>query len=115
MTFDLSEDERRELERISSVNLVSYKILNDKRGVIWEGMARTLDLNRKGVKLEVSHRPSKLGKIYIELGLAEDIIRAKGKIVYILFSTEGLYHLGIKFTKLEGKDAGKLIDKFLAK
>lgn len=73
--------EKRKTDRINTLNLF-YIILNEEDTAIHQGMGRTLNLSETGILLE-THFPIESGHtVMISIGLAEDLVDVKGKVVH---------------------------------
>jgi hypothetical protein len=92
--------ERREYFRIHSLNL-SYICLDEKSTIVKQGMGRTLNLSPKGVLLETSFNIDKRFIIVLSIGLEEDIVEIKGRVIYSNQSSDTLFETGITFFDMD--------------
>jgi CRP-like cAMP-binding protein len=103
--------EKRKTNRINTRNLSCIQ-LNDKDTDSYQGMGRTLNLSETGILLE-THFPIEAGyTVMISIGLAEDLVDVKGKVVHHRQLEDGLFVTGI--CSVEVTDAAiQSIKKFL--
>jgi c-di-GMP-binding flagellar brake protein YcgR len=103
---------KRKFDRINTLNLVSLEQLDGWGNVAMILMGRTLDLSVGGIKLEITEPVPFLSDIQFQIGLHEDILRAKGKVVFLRQTEDKKIHCGVDFTDLSPKDR-RLIEQFL--
>ncbi|TNF48910.1 PilZ domain-containing protein, partial [bacterium] len=71
-----------------------------------ESVGRTLDLSKGGILLELpSALPSPNEEVEITLGIKNNVIRVKGRIVHQRQLENGHFGLGISFIEMDEKDA----------
>lgn len=88
--------EKRKTDRINTLNLF-YIILNEADTAIHQGMGRTLNLSETGILLE-THFPIESGHtVMISIGLAEDLVDVKGRVVHHRQLEEDRFVTGIFF------------------
>lgn len=104
----MSTDDRRKSPRISSVNLISYACLDQNNREYAHGMGRTLNLTEDGMLLE-THFPIENGCIVsLQLGLGEEIIDFRGKVVHQEPAEGELFTTGIEFLDKDSETLDKL-------
>jgi Tfp pilus assembly protein PilZ len=96
---------KRRHDRKNNLNLVDYIILDDEGDYVSRGMGRTRNLSEAGLLLE-THRSLQLGQdVLITLGLKNDIIQARGRVVHTERPTSDRRHCsGIKFVVIGEND-----------
>jgi Tfp pilus assembly protein PilZ len=96
---------KRRHDRKNDLSLVEYVILDDKGEYASRGMGRTRNLSEAGLLLE-THRSLQIGQdILITLGLKNEIIQARGRVVHTEEPTSDERHCsGIKFVVIGEKD-----------
>ena len=105
--------EKRKFIRIDSLNL-SYILVDasdddDEK----QTMGRTLDVSEAGIRLETPV-PVKLNSTLImTIGLEEELVDIKGRVVHSSKGEEDRYQLGVEFFDKDEK-AGKILKKFIA-
>lgn len=108
--------ERRRFERVKSLNLVRFVHYNESLIPDCEGYARTLDISKKGIRLETKYEFPKNSFVDLDIAINDVILSLKGKIVTATKSDD-LYWYGIEFENIdeEGQkfieDALKLEDR----
>ena len=89
--------EKRKHVRIDSLNL-SYLVVDEDNKPIKQGMGRTLNVSESGLLLE-THFPIEMGLVIsLTIGLEDDMMEIKGKVVYSKVNTEGKFETGIEFS-----------------
>jgi hypothetical protein len=93
--------EKRRFPRIDSINL-SYICLDKQEKVLQQAMGRTLNISKEGFLLE-THFPMKEDyTLMASIGLEDDTIDVKGKIVHCQSMGGGKYAAGVEITSIEG-------------
>lgn len=92
----------RRHERINSLNLLHFSAYKDDV-MIKQGMGRTLDVSESGILLE-THFPLELqNRLSLTIGLEDDLVEMKGKVVYCNEGEESAYKIGIEFYEVDDK------------
>jgi len=101
----MAEAQRRKWDRKETLNLVDYVILGEDGGFLSRGMGRTRNVSEGGLLLE-THRALKEGEeVLITLGLKEDMVRLRGRVVHQAPPTNEYRHCaGVKFTHMNKDD-----------
>ena len=88
---------KRKFERINSLNL-SYVVVDAKEDDAEKQiMGRTLDVSEAGIRLE-THLMVDIGShMMVSIGLEEEVIDLKGRVVHSKKNDAGKYELGIEF------------------
>ncbi|MCF8037413.1 MAG: PilZ domain-containing protein [Desulfobacteraceae bacterium] len=99
----MKKDNQRRQKRYESVNLLSY-VCMDSDGKEWkQGMGRTLNINETGAKLE-THEPIETQYIVLlAMGIGEEVVDIKGRVVYCNRGEAGRFESGIEFYDVEGE------------
>jgi len=110
----MAEAERRKWDRKETLNLVEYVILGEEGVFLSRGMGRTRNVSEGGLLLE-THRALKEGEeVLITLGLHEDMVRLRGRVVHQAAPLDEYRHCaGVKFTQMNKEDRG-LLKKYIA-
>jgi hypothetical protein len=97
-------DNKRKHERYDSLNLLTY-VCVDTDGKAWtQGMGRTLDISESGLRLE-THEPIETKYIVLlSIGIEDEVVDLKGKVVYCNRGDEGKFESGILFSHLKPND-----------
>jgi Tfp pilus assembly protein PilZ len=101
----MAETKRRKWHRKETLNLVDYVVLGEDGVFLSRGMGRTRNVSEGGLLLE-THRALKEGEeVLITLGLKEDMVRLRGRVVHQAPRTEEYRHCaGVKFTHMNKED-----------
>ena len=105
------EDKRRQ-ERYDTLNLLSYVCL-DSDGKEWQqGMGRTLNVSERGIKLE-THEPIETKYIVLlSIGLEDDVVDIRCKVIYCNRGESGRFESGIEFYEV-GPHSMKVLKQFI--
>jgi Tfp pilus assembly protein PilZ len=109
----MEEPQKRKHERKSDLSLVEYIVLNDEGEYVSRSMGRTRNVSEAGLLLE-THRPLQTGQdILITVGLKDEMIQVRGRVVHTETPTSDTRHCsGIKFVVIGEKDK-KVLKKVL--
>jgi len=101
----MAEAQRRKWDRKETLNLVDYVILGEDGVFLSRGMGRTRNVSEGGLLLE-THRALKEGEeVLITLGLKEDVVRLRGRVVHQAPPMDEYRHCaGVKFTHMNKED-----------
>lgn len=103
--------DRRRFERIKSLNLVRFVHYNESLIPDCEGYARTLDISKKGIRLESKYEFPENSFIDLDIAINDVILSLKGKIVTVTKSND-LFWYGIEFENID-EEGQKLIEDAL--
>ena len=96
----MADNELRKSERVDSLNLLDYVLLDEKGDPINRGMARTLNVSEVGLLLE-THISLKMGQwVVITIELEEELVELKGKVVHEGPCDDDKYCSGIEFVEI---------------
>lgn len=94
---------KRLTDRISSKNLISYICTDKNNEIVETGMCRTLNVSKSGIMLETYNHIDNNLDISLSIGLEDNLIDIKGKIVHSKPDDKGKFNIGIQFVGLEEK------------
>ena len=98
----MSIEEKRKHPRVKTENLVSYVCIDDRGNEIDEGMGKAIDISIGGILIE-AHDPIESQDILLmAIGIKDELIDIKGKVVYCRAEDSGMFRTGIQF--LETKE-----------
>ncbi len=100
--------ERRRFERIKSLNLVRFVHYNENLIPDCEGYARTLDISKKGIRLECKYEFPENSYLDLDIAINDLILSLKGRIVNVVKSDD-LFLYGIEFENID-EEGQKLIE-----
>jgi hypothetical protein len=106
-------ENKRKHARYASLNLLSYVCL-DAEGKEWtQGMGRTLNISETGLQLE-THEPIETRYIIsLVVGIEDDVVDIKGKVVYCNRGADGMFESGIEFMEV-GPPAMKVLKRYIS-
>ncbi len=104
---------KRKHERVGALNLLSYVTL-DSDGKEWnQGMGRTLNISTTGLQLE-THEPIQTNNILqISIGIEDELVEIKGKVVYTNRGESGMFETGMEFIQVK-QDALAVLKKYVS-
>ena len=108
----MANEDKRRFPRFNSLNL-SY-VLVDGAGdeVERQTMGRTLDVSEVGIRLE-THMPVDVGhEMLLSVGLEDDVLDIRGRVVHSSCNKEGKYELGVEFLDKDAA-ASDILIKFI--
>ena len=108
----MEKEKQRKHERIDSLHLLNY-IAFDKNGeVVLQGMGRTLNVSQGGILLETHLSIPTDHQISLSIGLEDEMIDIKGKIVYSREGKNQKYESGIEFFEIN-EDSMRVLNKYV--
>jgi hypothetical protein len=94
--------ERRQYDRAGSLNLLDFTCQDGQNDIITQkGMGRTLNISERGVLLETYVQLNPTHTISLIIGLKEQMIDIKGKILWCKKDAESMFLSGVEFGKME--------------
>jgi len=100
--------EKRTSRRIRSLNLTSYTPRKSDRQEYIISIGRTLDVSEGGVKVETHRQLANGTELEMDIAIEDQIITAKGEVVYTEELKNGLFGTGIRFTCISEEDRRSL-------
>jgi hypothetical protein len=100
--------EKRASPRIRSLNLASYVPRKDEQQEYIISIGRTLDVSEGGAKIETHRQLDKGLQLELEIAVEDQIISAKGVVLYSQELGNGLFGTGISFTAIN-EEARRLL------
>lgn len=95
--------EQRKSDRLDTLNILYYQIIGADERYTAYGMGRTLNASESGLLLEV-HDPLEPGQaLQLTLGLEEDLVELRARVVRVDPAGEGVHHAGIQFVELDDR------------
>ena len=97
-------DEKRKHSRVDSIYLLNYINLDEEDKELMQGMGRTINVSESGIMLE-THVPLKENAtVDVVVGLREDMVPIRGKVVFTRATETGRSQSGIEFLSIEEPD-----------
>jgi len=92
---------KRKHKRFDALNLLSYVSL-DEDGKEWnQGMGRTLDISESGLRLETNEVIKTKYILLISIGIEDELVSIKGKVVYTNRGDANMFETGIEFIEVK--------------
>ena len=107
MTF-----KNRKHDRHESFKLISYDCLSKNDEIVTQGMGRTLNVSEGGILLETHVAIDTQYLISLAIGIADELVDIKGKVVYCNMGKDGMFESGIEFMQIE-KKASRVLNKYI--
>jgi PilZ domain len=95
--------EIRKNPRVESLNLLSYVCLDGNNLSVDQGMGRTLNVSKGGILLETYNPVDPEHTMVLTIGLKENIVDIKGKIIHSGKDEDGRVKSGIQFIEMDKK------------
>ncbi len=90
-------EQKRKHDRIGSLNLLNYICLDENNEEVVQGMGRTLNVSQGGILLETHVAIDESHIISLGIGLEDDMVAIKGKIIYCRENKNRKFESGIEF------------------
>ena len=103
-----SVKEKRASPRIRSLLLASYVPRKGEQQEYIISIGRTLDVSEGGAKIETHRQLEKGLQLELEIAVEDQIISAKGEVLYTQELRDGLFGTGISFTAIN-EEARRLV------
>jgi hypothetical protein len=100
--------EKRASPRIRSLFLASYVPRKGEQQEYIISIGRTLDVSEGGAKIETHRQLEKGLQLELEIAVEDQIISAKGEVLYSQELRDGLFGTGISFTAIN-EEARRLL------
>jgi len=110
-------NEKRKHSRVDSIYLLSYVNLDENDKEMMQGMGRTINVSESGIMLETHVAFSENDTVDVVVGLKEDMVTIRGKVIFSRTTDTGQYQSGIQFLAIEDSSLATLrryIDAFNA-
>jgi hypothetical protein len=106
-------DEKRKHQRINAMNL-SHVAIDDKANEVRQAIGRTLNVSESGILLE-THFPIQSDQtVSLTVGIEEELVDIRGKVIHLLNGETGKFEMGVKFTDIDD-EAISVIREFITK
>lgn len=93
--------EKRKHSRVDSIFLLTYVHLDEKDNQVMQGMGRTLNVSESGIMLETHVAFEKKVTMDVVLGVHEEMVAIRGKVVFSIPDDAGRYQSGIQFLDID--------------
>ncbi len=96
--------EKRKNPRIDALSLVSYTRVDEEGRPLGRGMGRTLNISGGGILLETHAPVDPLDILGLDIGLRDEMINLRGRVIYNKPEASDVYEVGIRFLDARGPD-----------
>jgi hypothetical protein len=110
-------NEKRKHSRVDSIYLLNFVNLDENDKAIMQGMGRTINVSETGIMLETHVAFNENDTVDVVVGLKEDMVTLRGKVIFTRITANGQYQSGIQFLSIEEASLATLrryIDAFNA-
>ena len=111
----MTTKDKRIHPRADSLNLISYVCIDENNNEVTQGMGRTLNVSEGGILLETHVEIEQQCTVELAIGLENEMINIKGKVVFPKPGKEEKFETGIQFLDMDKKTRrtlGKYIKAF---
>lgn len=102
MVKEMIKNQRKHF-RLDSLNLLHIAIYENDI-LIKQGIGRTLNVSESGIMLETHFPIDQKNNVMVSIGLEEDLVEIKGKVIHATQHNNDKYKIGIKFNKITKSD-----------
>jgi len=92
----MTPTDKRLYPRIDALNLISYDCMDESGQVVMHGIGRTLNVSEGGILLETHVQIESPCDVLLTIGLEEDLIEIKGKVITSKPGREDKFESGIQ-------------------
>jgi hypothetical protein len=93
--------EKRQHSRVDSIFLLTYVHLDKDDNQIMQGMGRTINVSESGIMLETHVAFENDARMDVVLGVQEEMVTIRGKVIFSQVSDPGRYQSGIEFLDIQ--------------
>lgn len=94
-------NEKRKHSRVDSIYLLNYVHLDDHGEALLQGMGRTINVSESGIMLETHVALQQGDTVDVVVGLKEDMVPIRGKVVFTQTTETGRFRSGIEFLAID--------------
>ena len=95
-------NEKRKHSRVDSIYLLNYVHLDETGKAVLQGMGRTINVSESGIMLETHIALNQTDTVDVVVGLKEDMVPIRGKVVFTQNTESGSFRSGIEFLSIDG-------------
>lgn len=105
-------DIKKRQDRYDSKNLVAYTSVDDHGQVVKQGMGRTLNVSEGGILLETYKPVDPAYAVLLSIGLADNVVEIRARVVYNRIIEDGLFACGLSFQEID-RDSLPVLNDFI--
>jgi len=91
---------KRKYPRVAMSNLLYYEFLDADGQSIVQSHGKTVSLSEGGMLFQSDRIIASGTSVDLQFTLAENLINAKGEVIYYLEKSEQRYNIGLRFTEI---------------
>ena len=96
----MTKNKRKHL-RVGSLNLIAYLCIDEDNNVVSQGMGRTLNVSEGGILLETHVQMDSKHTVSLTIGLEDEVVEIRGKVVFPKTGEDGKFETGIQFLEID--------------
>jgi c-di-GMP-binding flagellar brake protein YcgR len=105
--------EKRKYSRVDSIYLLNYVHLDAKNSdAVTQGMGRTINVSESGIMLETHVPFGENDTVDVVVGLKEDMVTIRGKVVFTRATETSRFQSGIEFLTIDD-DSLKTLRRYI--
>lgn len=104
-------DEKRKHVRVNSLNL-SHVAVGERDETVKQAIGRTLNVSETGILLETHFPIAAEQNVSLTIGIEEDLVEMKGKVVHLIDGETGRFEMGVEFTDMNER-ARRILKEFI--
>ena len=109
----MMNEEKRKHSRIDSLHLLNYVFSDETGSGSMQGMGRTLNVSESGILLE-THTPIGINSVVsLTIGIEENVVDIKGRVVYTKENETSMNESGIEFFDVD-EAAHKILKEYIS-
>ncbi len=108
----MANKENRRHPRIESLNLIAYACMDSKGNLVNQGMGRTLNISEIGLLLETAFPLDCEDVMLMGVGIQDELIDIRGRVVYTRENHEKKYESGIEFIEIDNRSI-KILKEYI--
>lgn len=106
-------NEKRKYSRVDSIYLLNYVHIDaNNEDSVTQGMGRTINVSESGIMLETHVPFSEKDTVDVVVGLKEDMVTIRGKVVFNRPTETGRFQSGIEFLTID-EDSLKTLRRYV--
>lgn len=106
-------NEKRKHSRVDSIYLLSFvHIDKNNNDTVTQGMGRTINVSESGIMLETHIPFSESDTVDVVVGLKEDMVTIRGKVIFNRSTETGKFQSGIEFLSID-EDSLKTLRRYI--
>ena len=106
-------NEKRKYARVDSIYLLNYVHIDaNNSDSVTQGMGRTINVSESGIMLETHIPFSENDTVDVVVGLKEDMVTIRGKVIFNRSTETGRFQSGIEFLTIDD-DSLKTLRRYI--